>query len=79
MMAAPMHFTLRGIPRPPRAAQRSSTPAPAKTADAKSEALLAGSPSDASPVHSRAAQIHQGWIDLLLGEVSLGEIFGDDH
>ncbi len=69
MLPRPMHFTLRGIPTPP--AERGQ--------EIRQRERAEKGPASPCPEESPAtAKAHHGWIDLLLGDTSLDDLYPDD-
>lgn len=68
MLPGPMLFTLRGIPTPPveREERKRSEPCPS---------ALGVLPPD---TRDSAGKTHHGWIDMLLGDTSLDDLYRDE-
>jgi len=71
MMPRPMHFTLRGLPKPPRKARRNEA-----EFVRHAQTTHSGVANDEPVDNVRAA--HHGWIDLLLGDTPLESLYRDE-
>mgnify|MGYP000034967813 CR=1 FL=1 len=68
MLPGPMHFTLRGIPTPP--VEREERKCNERCTSASG--ILPPDTPDS------AGKTHHGWIDMLLGDTSLDDLFRDE-